>query len=143
MDRLDPGGQTAVNHMVLAAQAYFANGGHHLHVARVPGGNADGSGLPTLASFQAALDSLLAIDDISIVAAPGSAAYPPADAAAIARMLVCHAETPHAYRFAVLETPPGLDQSGAKRFRAGLASSHARSIIPGLAWPNRLRQARP
>src|SRR6185312_14617285 len=79
-------------------------------VVMLTGGN---DGLPpTQAAYEAALAEFEQLEDISIVAGPGSSAYD--DAQGIQGALISHAERRRAYRIAVLDTPPQQAVSEAR-----------------------------
>lgn len=65
-----------------------------------------------------------AIEDIAIVAAPGAA-----DAAALHKLLIAHAEQMR-YRIALLDPPGGMTVAKVREFRSGLDSSHAALYYP-------------
>jgi len=109
-------------------------------------GGTDGTGTPSTADFQTALDSLLAIEDISIVAAPGSSAYEAAKPRAIADMLTGHAGARRAYRIAVLDTPPNLEPTGnvsAKSVKSVIDSKYAALYYPWIRIANPLAATDP
>src|SRR5882724_2659492 len=58
---------------------------------------------PTATEYALALGEVAALEDVSIVAAPGASAY--TDAQAVNGVLISHAEARRAYRIAVLDTP--------------------------------------
>jgi uncharacterized protein len=64
-------------------------------------GGSDGGAIPAVPVYQEALRGLLALEDVSIVAAPGAAAG--SNAAAVNLALLSHAETRRSYRIAVLD----------------------------------------
>lgn len=95
-------------------------------------GGSDG-GEPTPADYRRALEAVAALDDVSIVAAPGSSAYATADPEAplaIAAALVAHAEAWRAWRVALLDTPPDLTPAQARQHRRRFDSSHAAMYYP-------------
>lgn len=86
-------------------------------------------------SLKTGLRSLEAIEEISVIAAPGStfgfgAGYE-ADASAIANQIVAHAERMR-YRFAVLDSGDGLDLAKVRAMRAGYDSKNAAFYYPWL-----------
>ena len=99
-------------------------------------GGTDGTGTPATADFQTALNSLLALEDVSIVAAPGSSSYAGTDPAAINQMLIGHAEARRAYRIAVLDTPPGLDIAGVRALKSQIDSEYAALYFPWVTIAN-------
>jgi phage tail sheath protein FI len=99
-------------------------------------GGSDGTGTPATTDFQDALDSLLALEDISIVAAPGSSSYSGSDPAAINQMLIGHAEARRAYRIAVLDTPPDLNIAGVRAVKGKIDSKYAAIYYPWIRVTN-------
>lgn len=97
-------------------------------------GGRDGTSAPAIGSFTSALDRLLALEDISIVAAPGASGLNDATlAAAVNAALIGHAESRRAYRIAVLDTPPDLEPSDVRTLKGAIDSSHAALYYP---WVN-------
>jgi len=99
-------------------------------------GGSDGTGTPATADFQNSLDSLLALEDVSIVAAPGSSSFSGTDPAAINQMLIGHAEARRSYRIAVLDTPPFLDIAGAQALKSQIDSKYAALYFPWIRIAN-------
>ena len=90
---------------------------------------------PVAANYSLALGELAGLEDISIVAAPGSSAY--AEAQAINNLLISHAESRRAYRIAVLDLP--RDQTPGQA-RTPCAASSIRAMpryYPGWWCPTR------
>ncbi|MDB5706034.1 MAG: phage tail protein [Sphingomonas bacterium] len=81
-------------------------------------GGLDGTGAASTQDYQDALNSLLALEDISIVAAPGSSTFDDTTAKAVNQMLIGHAEARRSYRIAVLDTPTGLEPTANPSVRA-------------------------
>lgn len=94
---------------------------------------------PGAGDWTQALNLVEALDDVSIVAAPGSSTY--ADREAVALALISHAEKRRAYRIAVLDTDQNLTPGGAKTFKAKLDSKYAALYYPWVVAANPL--ARP
>jgi len=92
-----------------AVRAFFASGGHRVHVQRVDRDD-----------YAAALEPLEAIPHVSIVAAPGL------DAGAA---LIEHAERMR-YRFAILDAPHGATEDEVLAYRDRFDSSHAALYHP-------------
>jgi uncharacterized protein len=113
-------------------KAFFGAGNDQ--VIPLTGGN-DGAE-PIQAAYENALQSLEKLDDISIVAAPGSSAY--ADSQGISEALIAHAERRRAYRIAVLDTPPGQAVSDARDLRSKIDSSYAALYYPWVIVSNPL-----
>lgn len=100
-----------------AVDGFFLEGGTALVVART----ADTG----LTDYQAALAALNDVNEIAIVAAPGAAD------AAIMQALIDHATA--ANRFAIVETPAGLDPAGVQTWRAQFSSDHAALYYPWIS----------
>jgi hypothetical protein len=94
---------------------------------------------PTAADYQAALDALTRLEDISIVAAPGHSAY--AQFQAIQGALIAHVSRPRAYQIAVLDTPAGQTLGDARTVRSRIDSRYAALYYPWVTVANPL--ARP
>jgi uncharacterized protein len=102
-------------------------------------GGKDGTGLPGIGSFTSALDRLLALEDVAIVAAPGASGLGDATlAAAVNAALVGHAETRRAYRIAVLDTPPDQEPSDVRGLKSAIDSSYAALYYPWVLAANPL-----
>lgn len=130
------------NHLAHAVQAYFANGGRRLYVARTRPNRT--RTLPTSGDYAAALATLQPLQDVSTVAAPGYSARRAADPAVwadIQGQLVAFAEQSGDYRFAVLDAPPGCSLSDIREVRSGLDSSHAALYYPWVTVANPLAGA--
>ncbi len=96
-------------------------------------GGVDGAA-PALGDYQLALAEIAALEDVSIVAAPGSSAY--AGAAAVAGALISHAEGRRAYRIAVLDTPPGQTPGQVRALRGAMDSKYAALYYPWVVVAN-------
>jgi uncharacterized protein len=96
------------------------------------GGN-DGA-VPLDASYTGAFAALAKLDDIAIVAAPGSSAYAARDA--IRNSLITHAEGRRMYRIAVLDTNAGLNAGAARETRAAIDSKYAAMYYPWVVIAN-------
>ncbi|HYS75313.1 MAG TPA: phage tail sheath subtilisin-like domain-containing protein [Burkholderiales bacterium] len=101
-------------------------------------GGTDG-GEPATADYALALGEIASLEDVSIVAAPGAAAY--ADAQAINGALIAHAESRRAYRIAVLDTPPEQTPGQARAVKSMIDSRYAALYYPWVIVSNPL--ARP
>jgi phage tail sheath protein FI len=102
-------------------------------------GGLDGTGTPGTPTYQDALDSLHALEDISIVAAPGASSFETTKPRAIADMLIGHAEARRAYRIAVLDTPPNLEPTGltsAQSVKSVIDSKYAALYYPWIRISN-------
>jgi len=93
----------------------------------------------TAGSYAAALAVLSGLEDVSIVAAPGSSAY--ADAQAIQNALIAHAERRRAYRIAVLDCAPLQTPGDMRTARGRIDSRYAALYYPWVVVSNPL--ARP
>ncbi len=94
---------------------------------------------PTAANYAPALGEIASLEDVSIVAAPGAAAY--ADAQAINGALIAHAESRRAYRIAVLDTPSEQTPGQARAIKSMIDSRYAALYYPWVVVSNPL--ARP
>jgi phage tail sheath protein FI len=99
------------------------------------GGN-DGTAPPATTVFQTALDSLLALEDISIVAAPGSSSFATDAAEAINQSLIGHAEARRAYRIAVLDTPANFEIADVRGMKGKIDSKYAALYYPWIRIAN-------
>lgn len=99
----------------------------------------DGS-VATTTVFEEALDQLAKLEDVSIVAAPGSSSstYSATDQQGVRNALITHAEGTRAYRIAVLDTAEDLMTSGAKTTREVIDSKYAALYYPWVVVPNPL-----
>ena len=104
-------------------------------------GGVDGTGGPGTPQVEAALNRLLALEDISIVAAPGLSSFP--EAAAHNQLLIGHAEARRAYRIAVLDTPPDLEIQGAADVKGKIDSTKAALYYPWIRVANPLASTDP
>jgi phage tail sheath protein FI len=114
------GGMEA-GHLGLALQLFFANGGRRAHVVRAAAADAAG--------FLAALPALGAIEEIAVIAAPGSAALPEADA--VRAGLIAAAEA-RGDRLALLAGPEAAGIAEIRAVRALHDSSRAALYHPWL-----------
>ena len=101
------------------------------------GGN-DGA-LPALAVWEAALENLNRYDDIAIIAAPGSSAYP--EIQRNMRMALIQHASKSGFRIAVLDPPPAQSLDALRNTRAEVDSNYAALYAPWIRAPNPL--ARP
>lgn len=107
--------------------------------ASFPLKNGNDGGEPAFADYVAALQSLEALEDIAIVAAPGSSIF--TIAGQVISALITHVERPRAYRVAVLDTPPNFIASQVEETRSTIDSSYAALYTPWVVTSNPL--ARP
>ncbi len=121
-------GSPRLHHMWHAARAFFDQGGRRLHVSRVFAEAPSRSGAPSTA-YARALAAFEDVDEISIVAAPGSTAGYGADRAFSAiQALVGHAE--RMGRIAVIDAGDGQAASQVTALRARIDSAHAALYHP-------------
>ncbi|MDT8760261.1 phage tail sheath subtilisin-like domain-containing protein [Sphingomonas psychrotolerans] len=109
-------------------------------------GGSDGTGGPSAADYATALDSLLALEDVSIVAAPGASSFAAPLPAAVNQSLIGHAEARRAYRIAVLDTPPGLEVTAdpsVKTLKSLIDSKYAALYYPWITIANPLAATDP
>src|SRR6185436_408750 len=90
-------------------------------------------------SYEACFAELEGLEDVSIVAAPGSSAY--GDFQAIQGGLIGHAERRRSYRIAVLDTRPNEGLTEARVLRSQIDSTRAALYFPWVIVSNPL--ARP
>lgn len=107
-------------------------------------GGSDGAE-PTATQYTLALREIAGLEDVSIVAAPGSSAYtagntttPLANAQGIANTLITHAEARRAYRIAVLDAPPRQLPSEVRAYRGQFDSRYAALYHPWVVLGNPL-----
>lgn len=99
-------------------------------------GGSDG-GMPGIAAYEAALDDIAGLEDVSIVAAPGSSAQSDPNAArAVMNALIAHAESRRAYRIAVLDTPQAQTPGQVRELRGQMDSKYAALYYPWVVVPN-------
>jgi phage tail sheath protein FI len=96
-------------------------------------GGVDGTGDP--AGYEEALDALQALEDISIIAAPGLSTFD-AIAADVHQKLIGHAEAPRAYRIAVLETPANKEPGEIVALKGKIDSTKAALYYPWVSVAN-------
>lgn len=124
----------------LPAVAGDTEGRRLLTLAGGSDGNAPTLGAETTeGSYAAALALLSGLEDVSIVAAPGSSAY--AEGPAVQNALIAHAERRRAYRIAVLDCAPGQTPGDMRTARGRVDSRHAALYYPWVVVANPL--ARP
>lgn len=126
--------------LALAAVPGDSDGRRLLALAGGSDGAAPTSGAETtVGSYAAGLAILAGLEDIAIVAAPGSSAY--ADAQAITAALVGHAEKRRAYRIAVLDCQPNQTPGQMREARGKIDTKYAALYYPWVMVSNPL--ARP
>ncbi len=112
-----------------------ANGASKTFV--LAGGN-DG-GAPVAEDYDVALALFEGLEDIAIVAAPGSSIFP--DSEAIIDSLITHVSRQRAYRVALLDTPPNQIASDNEDVRARIDSSYAAIYTPWVLMSNPLARS--
>lgn len=132
------GGVSALELRNALFTAATANAAGELERSIALAGGTDGAA-PASADYALALGELAALEDVSIVAAPGSSAY--TDTQAISNLLISHAEARRAYRIAVLDLPPQQIPGQARTLRGLIDSRFAAVYYPWVVVSNPL--ARP
>ena len=94
---------------------------------------------PGSTDYERALGFLSALEDVAIVAAPGSGVL--AASQDIINSLIKHVSQQRAYRIAILETPPNQIASDAENVRARIDTSYAALYVPWVMVPNPLARA--
>ncbi|MEC5385334.1 phage tail sheath subtilisin-like domain-containing protein [Uliginosibacterium sp. H3] len=126
--------------LALPAVAGDSEGRRVLNLAGGTDGAAPTTGAETVdGSYAAGLALLSGLEDISIVAAPGSSAY--SDRQAIQGVLIGHAEKRRAYRIAVLDSAPNQTPGDMRVARGQIDSKYAALYYPWVVVSNPL--ARP
>jgi phage tail sheath protein FI len=97
----------------------------------------DGDAAPDGTEATPALDYLLGLEDISIVAAPGSSHQPSVQGA-----LIAHADKRRSYRIAVLDSAPSQLVSEVRTARGLVDSTHAALYYPWVVVTNPLASPR-
>jgi phage tail sheath protein FI len=116
-----------------------ANAQGELEARFTLGGGLDGA-VPSDDNYRVALLDIAALEDVSIVAAPGAAAHA-AIAEAVNARLIAHASARRAYRIVVLDTPRGQTPAEARAVKSVIDSRYAALYYPWVVVPNPL--ARP
>ena len=94
---------------------------------------------PESTDYANAIALFTALEDIAIVAAPGSGIFN--DSQNIINALITHVSQPRAYRIAILETPPNQLASDNENVRAQIDSSYAALYVPWAVVPNPLARS--
>lgn len=160
------GGVSTPNYLALAAHAFFKNGGRALYIARIPGSGTTpfdlssspipvdedgqcilpettGSSGPNIAHFEGALNHLLDVENISVIAAPGAILWPGINPRTVNQLLIDHTEANGILRMAVLDTPPKLDPAAVRTFRSQFNSNRAALYYPWVRIPNPAKASDP
>jgi hypothetical protein len=106
-------------------------------------GGSDGTGPAADGDYTSALNRLLALEDVSIVAAPGASAFAAPTPATVNQLLIGHAEARRAYRIAVLDTPPSLEPAGVRDLKSLIDSKYAALYYPWVRVSNPLAATDP
>ncbi len=119
-------------------EAIFGNSGSPLTAAArsytLTGGN---DGLePESTDYANALQYFTALEDVAIVAGPGSGILN--DSQNIINALITHVSQQRAYRIAILETPPNQLASDNEAVRSQIDTSYAALYVPWVITPNPL-----
>ncbi len=96
----------------------------------------DDGGEPSASDYDHAFSALRRLEDVSIVAAPGSSSY--AYRQSIANSLVTHCEQRRAYRIAVLDTDADQTPSSVRLYRSVFDSTYGAMYYPWVVIPNPL-----
>lgn len=96
-------------------------------------------GEPTSGDYDAALKRIEALEDVAIVAAPGSSIFQQSQA--ILNSLITHVSRQRAYRVAILDTPSDQVASDNEAVRSQIDSSYAALYVPWVITPNPLAHA--
>ncbi len=96
-------------------------------------GGVDGTGNPE--NFAKALDVLQALEDVSIIAAPGLSSFAGV-AEDVNQELIGHAQLARAYRIAVLDTPPNLEPQEVTALKGKIDSTKAALYYPWITVAN-------
>jgi phage tail sheath protein FI len=101
--------------------------------------NGDDGVEPESQDFDSALALFTALEDVAIVAAPGSGVL---DASQdIINSLITHVSQQRAYRVAILETPPDQIASDNENVRAQIDTGYAALYVPWVIVPNPLARS--
>ncbi|HUK46134.1 MAG TPA: phage tail sheath subtilisin-like domain-containing protein [Terriglobales bacterium] len=92
---------------------------------------------PVAANYVTALQYCTALEDVAIVATPGSSAYTDSTNIMIGSVIP-HVEAQRAYRVAILEAGPNLLDSDYENVRAQIDSSYCALYVPWVVTPNPL-----
>jgi phage tail sheath protein FI len=124
-------------HQSVVALTPNADGDRLIALSGGADGNEPVAGAETQAgSYAAALAQLTNLEDISIVAAPGSSAF--SDAQAITNALIGHVERRRAYRIAVVDAAPDRLPSEIRQDRGRIDSRFAAFYYPWVVVSNPL-----
>jgi uncharacterized protein len=121
--------------------AIFGTAGSPLTVTsrNYPLTGGDDGGQPQSTDYANALQYLTGLDDVAIVAAPGSGIA--SGSQDIINALITHVSRQRAYRIAILETPPNQLASDNEAVRSQIDSSYAALYVPWVLTPNPLARS--
>ncbi|HEX4319710.1 MAG TPA: phage tail sheath subtilisin-like domain-containing protein [Acidobacteriaceae bacterium] len=94
---------------------------------------------PTSTDYDNALSYFTALEDVAIVAAPGSGIFD--DSQDMINSLITHVSQQRAYRVAILETPANQLASDNENVRSQIDSSYAAIYVPWVVTPNPLARS--
>jgi phage tail sheath protein FI len=120
-------------------RALFGDAFEGTRTVLVPPG--DDGPYPSSQQIAGGLERLARLDDISIVAAPGSSAQPEGIAAAVAAQLQIHVEARRTYRIAVVDSRPHQSVGEVRQYRGRFDSTKMAFYYPWVVVANPL--ARP
>ena len=103
---------------------------------RLTGGSSGGE--PRATDYKEALEPLKALEEISIVAAPGYSSYTDTNYRGIEQELLTFVSRRRSYQIAVLDTPPNANLGGARASRSRIDSSYAALYYPWVVVANPL-----
>ncbi len=106
-------------------------------------GGSDGDGAPADGDWDNALNLLLGLEDISIIAAPGASSLGGTTPASVNQKLIGSAETRRAYRIAVLDTPPLQEPGDVRTLKSLVDSTYAALYYPWILTANPLAATDP
>jgi phage tail sheath protein FI len=98
--------------------------------------NGNDGGEPASSDYDAALARVEGLEDVAIVAAPGSSIFNASKD--IIASLITHVSKTRAYRVGILETPPNQLASDNQSVRSQIDSSYAALYVPWITTPNPL-----
>ena len=99
-------------------------------------GGTDGTGAPSSGKFDEALKMLLGLEDISIVAAPGSSDFGDTLTNAVHQLLTSHAQARRSYRIALLDPPQDQLPDNVRSLKSKLDSKYTALYYPWIKVAN-------
>jgi phage tail sheath protein FI len=135
----DPGRVEELNGLQLRERLFnLASANGSASALTIPIRNGTAGEEPTAADYEKALEPLEALEEISILAAPGHSAYP--GFAAIQQALLSFVSRRRAYQIAVLDAPQDSDINGVREVRSKIDSSYAALYYPWVVVANPLHR---